>query len=108
MIKCIQNQFFLEIGDVVEQLDDQNEDKLREAYLQTFQLLDSDGSGTLEKDELMEWLTMCGAEMDAGKIVEALTGEGDLSGDKFAKLMSSYASSSRRDYDIGGTIKSSH
>lgn len=95
-------------GDVVEHLDDQNEDSLREAYMQTFDLVDSDKSGTLDEGELVHWLTMCGAELDVSKIIQALTGEGDLSREKFAKLMSSFAASNRRDYDIGGTIKSSH
>ena len=56
----------------------------------------------------MDWLSMCGAELDLTTIVDTLTKEGELSREIFAKLMSTYATSNRRDYDIGGTIKSSH
>jgi Ca2+-binding EF-hand superfamily protein len=92
--------------DVVEQMDDKDEDVLRDAYCQTFDLVDSDGSGTLDQNELIQWLEMCGAELDVTKITEVLLKEGNLTRNTFAKLMSSYATSSRRDYDIGGTIKS--
>merc|ERR1712001_573102 len=47
--------------DVIEQLDDKEEDTLMDAYMQTFDLVDADGSGSLDKDELIQWLTMCGA-----------------------------------------------
>jgi len=95
-------------ADVVDQLDDKEEDGLRDAYKQTFDLVDSDSSGTLDQIELMDWLSMCGAELDLTTIVDTLTKEGELSREIFAKLMSTYATSNRRDYDIGGTIKSSH
>ena len=93
---------------LVEQLDDKEEDTLMDAYMQTFDLVDADGSGSLDKDELIQWLTMCGAELDLKTILDVLLQEGNLTREKFAKLMSSYATSSRRDYDISGTIKSSH
>jgi len=89
-------------------LDDTSEEKLIDAYVQTFDLVDFDGSGSLDKDELIKWLTMVGSEIDVSKITEVLTAEGDLTREKFARLMCSYTSSNRRDYDIGGTIKSSH
>jgi Ca2+-binding EF-hand superfamily protein len=95
-------------GDVIEQLDDKDKEVLMDAYGQTFDLVDSDGSGTLDQTELIQWLEMCGAELDLTKITDVLLKEGNLTRDMFAKLMSSYATSSRRDYDIGGTIKSSH
>ena len=84
------------------------DEKLLTAYMQTFDLVDFDKSDCLDKDELTKWLTMCGAEINVAAIIDVLTKEGNLSRERFAKLMSSYASSSRRDYDIGGTIKSSH
>ena len=93
---------------LVEELDDQEEDTLREAYMQTFDLVDADDSGSLDKEELIQWLTMCGAELDLQTILDVLLKEGNVTREKFAKLMSSYTSSNRRDYDIGGTIKSSH
>ena len=50
----------------------------------------------------------CGAEINVDSIIEVLTKEGNLTRDKFANIMCSYASSDRRDYDITGPIKSSH
>ena len=59
--------------------------------------------------ENMRWTRYrCGAEINVDSIIEVLTKEGNLTRDKFAKLMCSYASSDRRDYDITGPIKSSH
>ena len=40
------------LGDNVEPLDQEEEDKLLEAYRQTFDLIDSDGSGAIEWAEL--------------------------------------------------------
>lgn len=96
--------------DVVKGIDDNDDDVneeevLTEAYKKTFDLVDTDGSGTLDKSELVQWLTMCGAELDLKSILDVLLEEGNLSRDRFAKLMCSFANSSRRDYDIGGTIK---
>ena len=57
----------------------------------------------------MRWtFYRCGAEINVDSIIEVLTKEGDLTRDKFARIMCSYASSDRRDYDITGPIKSSH
>ena len=77
-------------------------------FLQTFDLLDSDKSGTLEREELMDWFNMCGAELDMTKIIDTLTKEGSLTRDKFASMMATFATAHRRDYDISGTLKSSH
>jgi len=85
---------------VKQELDEKEEEKLKDAYRQTFDLLDADNSGTLDKDELMSWLNMCGAELDLSKIIEALLESGELSRDRFADLMCSCAASSRRDYHI--------
>ena len=38
--------------------DDKIEDKILDAYMQTFDLVDFDQSGCLDKEELMQWLTM--------------------------------------------------
>ena len=38
--------------------DDKIEDKILDAYMQTFDLVDFDQSGSLDKEELMQWLTM--------------------------------------------------
>ena len=85
--------------------DDGVKEKIREAYMKTFDLLDSDEDGCLDQEELMKWLTMFGAEINVTSIIEVLTQEGNLSREKFGSLMASYASSNRRDYDITGTIK---
>jgi len=84
----------LEEGDTVLEGD------LKEAYRQTFDLVDADGSGTLDKEELVAWLSLCGAELNLTKITDALLGRGSLTRDKFADLMCSDAASSRRDYDV--------
>ena len=68
---------------------------------QTFDLIDSDGSGSLDRAELENWFTMCGAELDLSSLLEVLVGDGELTRDKFARLMCSTAKSHRRDYDIG-------
>ncbi len=109
--------------DVIEQLEDRDEDGLREAYGQTFDLVDSDNSGrlqnvnkvclrfklvsigTLDEKEVTDWLNMCGAELNLNKITGVLLGEGDINRDKFTKLMSSSAASNRRAYDISGNFK---
>ena len=70
-------------------------------YRQTFDLIDNDGSGALEKSELDDWFQMVGAELDLSKLVDTLVGDGQLTREKFAKLMCSSAKSHRRDYDIG-------
>ena len=44
---------------------------------------------------------MCGAELDLSSLLEVLVGDGELTRDKFARLMCSSAKSHRRDYDIG-------
>ena len=68
---------------------------------QTFDLIDSDGSGSLDRAELENWFAMCGAELDLSSLLEVLVGDGELTRDKFARLMCSTAKSHRRDYDIG-------
>ena len=70
-------------------------------HRQTFDLIDSDKSGTLEQAELENWFRMCGAELDLSALLEVLVGDGELTRDKFARLMCSTAKSHRRDYDIG-------
>merc|ERR550519_1795828 len=91
------------LGDIVEPLDQEEEDALLEAYGQTFDLIDRDESGTLDREELDEWFAMCGAEIDFTKLTGVLVGEKCLTRERFAKLMSSSAKTSRRDYDIGTT-----
>merc|ERR1719429_47039 len=91
----------MSLGDNVEPLDQKEEDDLLDAYRQTFDLIDMDGSGTLEKSELDDWFKMCGAELDLTKLLDVLVGEVELTRDKFAKLMSSSAKSHRREYYIG-------
>merc|ERR1719189_2144574 len=98
------------LGDNVEPLDQREEDELLDAYKQTFDLIDSDGSGTLETGELEEWFRMCGAELDLSTLLEVLVGgQGqELTRDKFARLMCSSAKSHRRDYDIGDEGEAEH
>ena len=93
-------------SNTVEALDDEDENKLKEAYGQTFDLIDEDKSGILEGEELKEWFGMVGAEIDLSELVNVLLGEGSLTRSKFCDLMSSLTISHRRDYDIGGVISS--
>ena len=37
---------------------------------QTFDLIDSDSSGSLDKSELENWFAMCGAELDLSSLLE--------------------------------------
>jgi len=94
--------------DTTEQLESRDKDSLREAYLQTFDLVDQDGSGSLDREEMMQWMGMCGAEIDTTKVTEVLLQEGELTRERFADLMSSVAASSRREYDIGGSSFGGH
>ena len=71
-------------------------------------MIDMDSSGTLDKAELEDWFKMCGAELDLPKLLEVLVGDGELTRDKFARLMCSSAKSHRRDYDIGDEDDADH
>jgi len=106
--KLDQSEHRENIVDQLEEGDTELESQLVGAYCQTFDLVDKDGSGDLDQLELLDWLAMCGAEIDMSKIIDVLTQEGHLSREKFAELMCSSATSSRRDYDIGGPTSSGH
>ena len=93
-------------SNTVETLDNEDESKLKDAYGQTFDLIDQDKSGVLEGEELKERFAMVGAEIDLSELVNVLLGEGSLTRSKFCDLMSSLTISHRRDYDIGGVISS--
>ena len=94
--------------DVVEGVDGGAKDSLKDAYLQTFDLVDQDSSGTVDQDEMNAWMKMVGAEVDTSKITDVLLQEGLLTRDKFADIMCSSAQSSRRDYDISGASLGHH
>ena len=59
-----------QIEDTVEKLDLNDEETLKEAYGQVFDLIDQDKSGCLDRAELTDWFEMCGAEIDVKKITE--------------------------------------
>ena len=94
--------------DVVDKLDLNDEDSLREAYGQTFDLIDQDGSGHLDQGEIMDWFEMCGAEIDVSKLIDTLMSDGTLTRDKFVKFMTTLAKSHHRDYDISGSSGGHH
>jgi len=96
------------IGSVVEPLDQEEENSLLEAYGKTFDLIDQDKSGVLEQKELDELFKMCGAEMDMSKMTEVLLGEGELTREKFARLMCFSVKSNRREYDLGDDGEEHH
>ena len=80
---------------------DKVRDKLRIAYEQIFDLVDNvgQGQGQLDKDEVTQWLTMCGVDNDVIKKMEKLMDGGDLSKEKFTDLMLRQKASTRRAYD---------
>jgi hypothetical protein len=94
--------------DAVEKLEHKERSHLYEAYCQTFDLVDEDKSGFLEKNEVEEWMQMVGSEIDTSKITDVLLKERNLSREKFAELMSASAASNRRHYDIGGSSGGHH
>ena len=96
------------LDDNVEPLEDEEENQLIEAYGQTFDLIDRDGNGVLDMEELEKWFSMCGAEIDTSKVVDVLLGEKCLTRERFAKLMCSSATTHRREYDIGTTGGAEH
>jgi len=88
----------------VDLLEEDGKKKLKSAYLKTFYMLDQDGSGTLDRAEVTEWLKMCGSELNVEKVMGVLMGDEDqLTRDGFADLMTTKVASSRREYDIGGS-----
>jgi len=88
----------------VDLLEEDGKKKLKSAYLKTFDMLDQDGSGTLDRAEVTEWLKMCGSELNVEKVLGVLMGDEDqLTRDGFADLMTTKVASSRREYDIGGS-----
>ena len=98
--------------DLVESLEEEEdsalERNLKDAYRQTFDLVDADKSGTLDRDELMAWFDLCGSEIDLSKVIEVLLSEGELTREKFATLMCTSAKDSRRDYDVDGKKYGGH
>jgi len=91
-----------------ETLESEDEDKLKEAYGEVFDLLDEDKSGVLDRSELSNWFEMCGAEIDVKKITETMLGDGKLTKVKFIKMMKAMAASHRREYDISGSTSGGH
>ena len=98
--------------DLVENLEEEEnsdlERNLKDAYRQTFDLVDADKSGTLDRGELMAWFDLCGSELDLSKVIEVLLAEGELTREKFATLMCTSAKDSRRDYDVDGKKYGGH
>jgi len=88
------------ISDIVEPLEDEEENRLIEAYGETFDLIDMDGNGVLDMEELEKWFAMCGAEIDTSSLMKVLLGEKCLTRKRFSKLMCSSAKNNRRDYNI--------
>ena len=106
--KEAKNAYLDHIEDSLDVLDLNDEDGLREAYGQTFDLIDQDNSGTLESNEIKDWLEMCGAEIDVGKLIDTMMSDGCLTREKFIKFMTSLAKTHHRDYDISGSSGGHH
>lgn len=96
------------IHDSLDVLDLNDEDGLRQAYGQTFDLIDKDKSGHLDKQEIKDWLEMCGAEIDFAKLFSTLLTSGYLTRDQFIHYMTSLAKTHHRDYDLSGSLGGGH
>merc|ERR1719508_435915 len=71
------------ISDNVEPLEDDEENR------ETFDLIDMDGNGVVDMEELEKWFAMCGAEIDTSSLMKVLLGEKCLTRKRFSKLMCS-------------------
>ena len=94
--------------DSLDILDLNNEDGLREAYGQTFDMIDQDRSGHLDKKEITDWFEMCGAEIDTTELIDTMMSDGYLTRDRFVKFMTSLAKTHYRDYDLSGSLGGGH
>ena len=104
----LKNAYLDNIEDSLDVLDLNDEDGLREAYGQTFDLIDKDSSGTLDKKEIEEWFEMCGAEIDTSKLIDTMMSDDNLTREKFTKFMTSLAKTHHRDYDLSGSLGGGH
>ena len=102
------NAYLDQIEDSLDVLDLNDEDGLREAYGQTFDLIDQDNSGILDRREIKDWFEMCGAEIDVSKLISTMMTDGNLTRDKFVKYMTSLAKTHHRDYDLSGNLGGGH
>ena len=102
------NAYLDNIQDSLDVLDLNDEEGLREAYGQTFDLIDQDNSGHLDSREIKDWFEMCGAEIDVSKLIDTMMSDGHLTRDKFIKFMTSLAKGHHRDYDLSGSLGGGH
>ena len=69
--KAVKNKAEVEkVEETLQNLDKDEETKLNKAYEQVFDIVDLDNDGALDKDELEVWFEMCGAEIDAAKMLK--------------------------------------
>jgi len=102
------NAYLDSIEDALDVLDLNDEDGLREAYGQTFDMIDQDRSGNLDRKEITDWFEMCGAEIDTSKLIDTMMSDGYLTRDKFIKFMTALAKTHHRDYDLSGSLGGGH
>ena len=102
------NAYLDNIQDSLDVLDLNDEDGLREAYGQTFDLIDQDSSGQLESSEIKDWFEMFEAEIDVNTLIDTMMSDGNLTRDKFVKFMTSLVKGHHRDYDISGSTGGHH
>merc|ERR1719249_319827 len=102
------NAYLDSIEDSLDVLDLNDEDGLREAYGQTFDMIDQDRSGNLDRKEITDWFEMCGAEIDTSKLIDTMMSDGYLTRDKFIKFMTALAKTHHRDYDLSGSLGGGH
>ena len=88
-------------------LGDTLEESLKETYGQIFDLIDYDGNGKIDNEELSKWFEMVGAEIDIKEVKEAFLGDDrtsahlDFTRDRFTDFMSKKAKHHRREYELG-------
>ena len=102
------NAYIDNISDGLDDLDLNDEDGLREAYGQTFDLLDKDNSGYLDRQEVTDWFEMVGAEIDTSELINTMMSDNHLTKDEFTKFMTSIAKTHHRDYDLSETLGGGH
>ena len=79
------------------------EQRLKEAYGQIFDVIDHDKSGNIDNQELSDWFEMVGAEIDLAELKESFLGgeSSQLTRKRFTEFMCKKTKHHLRDYELG-------
>ena len=79
------------------------EQRLKEAYGQIFDVIDHDKSGNIDNQELSDWFEMVGAEIDMAELKESFLGgeSSQLTRKRFTEFMCKKTKHHLRDYELG-------